>query len=151
MTASPRLPVGARIALPAPPNPFKEKYTTKVFSAPKTQAPHSTGKEEARGSIPKACFQEKKKENTYTPKRLQGICRGPLRAVSVYRFWPPKNPSPFPVVGNVTAALVRFFAACQGWAGLQCPVRGQRIITVQGDICVNFSERSATALVALKR
>ena len=29
-----------------------------------------------------------KKENTYTPKRLQGVCGGPLRAALVYRFWP---------------------------------------------------------------
>ena len=41
------------------------------------------------GVFPKACFKGKKKENTYTPKRLQGVCGGPLRAVLVYRFWPP--------------------------------------------------------------
>ena len=37
----------------------------------------------------KACFQGKKKENTYTPKRLQGVCGGPFRGVLVYRFWSP--------------------------------------------------------------
>ena len=37
----------------------------------------------------KPCFQGKTKENTYTPKSLQGGCEGPLRAVLVYRFWPP--------------------------------------------------------------
>ena len=39
----------------------------------------------------KACFQGKKKENTYTPKSLRGGCWGPLRAVLVYRFWPPMS------------------------------------------------------------
>ena len=43
------------------------------------------------GVYPKPGFQGKKKENTYTPKRLQGVRGGPLRAVLVYRFWPPKN------------------------------------------------------------
>ena len=39
----------------------------------------------------KACFQGKKKENTYTPKRLQGVYGRPLRAALVYRFLSPKK------------------------------------------------------------
>ena len=41
------------------------------------------------GVYQRACFQGKKKENTYTPKSLQGVRGGPLRAALVYRFWPP--------------------------------------------------------------
>ena len=60
-----------------------------MFSALKTQVPRQAKKR--FGVYPKACFQGKKKENAYTPKSLQGVCGGPLRAVLVYRFWPPKN------------------------------------------------------------
>ena len=59
----------------------------KVSSALKTQAPQQAKKR--FGVYQKACFQAKKKENTYTPKSLQGVCGGPLRAVLVHRFWPP--------------------------------------------------------------
>ena len=58
-----------------------------MFSALKTQVPQQAKKR--LGVHQKACFQGKKKENTYTPKSLQGVCGGPLRAVLVYRFWPP--------------------------------------------------------------
>ena len=63
------------------------KYTPKVFSALKTQVPQQA----KRGLVytKKLVFKGKKKENTYTPKSLQGVCGGPLRAVLVYRFWPP--------------------------------------------------------------
>ena len=66
-----------------------KKCTPKVFSALKTQVPQQAKKR--FGVYRKACFQGKKKENTYTPKSLQGGCWGPLRAVLVYRFWPPKR------------------------------------------------------------
>ena len=65
-----------------------KKYTPKVFSALKTQVPQQAKKR--FGVYQKACFQGKKKENTYTPKSLQGGFWGPLRAALVYRFWPPK-------------------------------------------------------------
>ena len=63
------------------------KYTPKVFSALKTQVPQQAKKR--FGVYQKACLQGRKKENTYTPKNLQGVCGEPLRAVLVYRFWPP--------------------------------------------------------------
>ena len=62
-----------------------EKYTPKVFSALKTQVPQQAKKR--FGVYQKACFQGKKKENTYTPKSLQGGCGGPLRAALVYRLF----------------------------------------------------------------
>ena len=61
-----------------------KKYTPKVFSALKTQVPQQAKKR--FGVYQKACFQGKKKENTYTPKSLQGVCGGPLRAVLVCNF-----------------------------------------------------------------
>ena len=67
-----------------------KKYTPKVFSALKTRVP-----QQAKTSLvytKKLVFNGKngtEKENTYTPKRLSGICGGPLRAVLVYRFWAP--------------------------------------------------------------
>ena len=65
---------------------------TKVFSALKTQVPQQA--KNRFGVYQKACFQGKKKgpekETTYTPKRLPGVCGGPLRIVLVYRFWAPK-------------------------------------------------------------
>ena len=64
-----------------------QKYTPKVFSGLKIQVPQQAKKR--FGVYPKASFQGKKKENTYTPKSLQGVCGGPLRAVLVYRLWPP--------------------------------------------------------------
>ena len=64
-----------------------KKYTPKVFSALKTQVSQQAKKR--FGVYQKAYFQGKKKENTYTPKRLQGVCGRPLRAVLVYRFLPP--------------------------------------------------------------
>ena len=64
-----------------------KKYTPEVCSALKTQVPQQAKKR--FGVYQKACFQWKKKENTYTPKSLQGVCMGPLRTVLVYRFWPP--------------------------------------------------------------
>ena len=66
-----------------------KKYTPLLFSARKTQVPQQAKKR--LGVYQKACFQGKKKENTYTPKRLQGVCGGPLRGALVYRFWPPKK------------------------------------------------------------
>ena len=64
-----------------------KKYPPKVFSALKTQVPRQAKKR--FGVYQKACFQGKQKENTYTPKGLQGVCGGPLRAALVYRFSPP--------------------------------------------------------------
>ena len=59
-----------------------EKVCTKgVFSSENSSA--STGRKKF-GVYQKACFQGKKKENTYTPKRLQGVCGGPLHGVLVY-------------------------------------------------------------------
>ena len=58
-----------------------------MFSALKTQVPRQAKKR--FGVYQKACFQGEQKENTYTPKSLQGVCGGPLRTVLVYRFWPP--------------------------------------------------------------
>ena len=58
-----------------------------MFSALKTQVPQQAKKR--FGVYQKACSQGKKKENTYTPKSLQGVCGGPLRAILVYRFLPP--------------------------------------------------------------
>ena len=66
-----------------------KKYTPKGFSALKTQAPQQAKKD--FGVYQKACFQGKRRKNAYTPKSLQGVCGGPLRAVLVYRFWPPIN------------------------------------------------------------
>ena len=42
----------------------------------KSQVPQQAKKR--FGVYQKPCFQGKKKENTYTPKRLQGVCGGPL-------------------------------------------------------------------------
>ena len=64
----------------------KKVYTKGVFSSENSSA--STGKKRF-GVYQKACFQGKRKEITYTPKSLQGVCGGPLRAALVYRFWPP--------------------------------------------------------------
>ena len=83
------------VRLYAPPVPCscrklgrREKtYTPKVCSALKTQVPQPA--KQRFGVYQKACFQGKEKENTCTPKSLQGVCGGPLRAVLVYRFWPP--------------------------------------------------------------
>ena len=49
-----------------------KKYTPKVFSAVKTQVLQQAKK----GLVytKKLVFKGKKKENTYTPKRLQGVC-----------------------------------------------------------------------------
>ena len=58
-----------------------KKYTPKVFSALKIQVPQQAKKR--FGVYQKACFQGKKRENTCTPKSLQGGCWGPLRAVLV--------------------------------------------------------------------
>ena len=66
-----------------------KKYTPKVFSALKTQAAQQA--KQGFGVYRKACFQRKRRKNAYTPKSLQGVCGGPLRAVLVYRFWPPKR------------------------------------------------------------
>ena len=60
------------------------KYTPKVFSALKTQVSRQAKKR--FGVYPKPCSQEKKKENAYTLKSLQGVCGGPLRTVLLYRF-----------------------------------------------------------------
>ena len=62
-------------------------YTKGVFSSENSSA--STGKKEVWCIPKKLVFKGKRKENTYTPKSLQGACGGPLRAVLVYRFWPP--------------------------------------------------------------
>ena len=68
----------------------EKTYTPKVFSALKTQVPQQAKKRFA--VYQKACFQGRKKENTYTPKSLQGVCGGLLRAVLVNRFCgPPKE------------------------------------------------------------
>ena len=68
-----------------------KKKTPKVFSALKTQVPQQAKKQV--WCIPKSLFSREKEgtknENTYAPKRLPGVCGGPLRAVLVYRFWPP--------------------------------------------------------------
>ena len=64
----------------------KKVYTKGVFSSENASA--STGNKEV-WCIPKSSFSREKKENTYTPKSLQGVFGGPLRAVLVYRFWPP--------------------------------------------------------------
>ena len=64
----------------------KKFFTKGVFSSENSSA--STGKREV-WCIPKSLFSREKEENTYTPKSLQGVCGGPLRAVLVYRFWPP--------------------------------------------------------------
>ena len=61
----------------------------KVFPALKTQVPQQSKKR--FGVYQRACFHREKKENTYTPKSLQGVCGGPLRAALVYGFWPPKE------------------------------------------------------------
>ena len=64
----------------------KTVYTKGVFSSENSSA--STGKK--RGLVyTKKPVSREKKENTYTPKSLQGVCGGPLRAALVYRFWPP--------------------------------------------------------------
>ena len=72
-------------------------YTKVVFSSENSSS--STGKREV-WCIPKSLFSREKKENTYTPKRLQGVCGGPLRGVLVYRFWPPKIKSDSKVQGR---------------------------------------------------
>ena len=66
----------------------KKVFTKGVFGSENWST--STSKKEVC-VCRKACFQGKKKENTYTPKSLQGVCGGPLRAALVYIFWPPKN------------------------------------------------------------
>ena len=69
----------------------KKVYTKGVFSSENPSA--STGKNEV-WCVPKSLSsREKEKEYTYTPKSLQGVCGGPLRAVLVYRFWPAKKDS----------------------------------------------------------
>ena len=60
----------------------------KVFSALRTQVPQQAKKEV--WCVPKSLFsREKEGKYIYTPKSLPGVCAGPLRAVLVYRFWPP--------------------------------------------------------------
>ena len=67
-----------------------KKYTPKVFSALKLKC---LNRQEKRfGVYQKASFQGKEKENTYTPKSLQGVCGERFRAVLVYRFRPPNFP-----------------------------------------------------------
>ena len=63
-------------------------YTKGVLSSENSSP--LTGKKEV-WCIPKSLFSREKKENAYTPKSLQGVCGGPLRAVLVYRFWPPSS------------------------------------------------------------
>ena len=70
-----------------------KKYTPKVLSAVKLTCLNR----QKRGLVytKKLVFKGKKKENTYTPKNLQGGCWGPFRAVLVHRFWP--HNAKFPV------------------------------------------------------
>ena len=134
MTASPRLPVGARIALSVPPNPCKVKkkkkktrrentYTPKLFSAQKTQVPQQAKKR--FGVYQKLVFKRKRRKIHIHQTGFKVFVGDPFVQHRCIDFGLLKTLH-LPVVGNVTAALVRFFAACQGWAGLQCPVRGQR-------------------------
>ena len=62
-------------------------YTKGVFSSADSSA--SAGKEKGGLVYTKKLVLKGKKENTYTPKSLQGVCGEPLRAVLAYRFWPP--------------------------------------------------------------
>ena len=65
----------------------KKVYTKGVFSSENSKC---LNRQEKRfGVYQKACFQGKKKENTYTPKSLQGVCGERFRAALVYRFRPP--------------------------------------------------------------
>ena len=65
-----------------------KKYTPKGFSALKTQVPQQAKKR--FGVYQKACFQGRRKENTHTHQRaFKVFVWEPLRAVLVYRFWPP--------------------------------------------------------------
>ena len=59
-----------------------------MFSVLKSRVPQQARKR--FGVYQKACFQGEKQQNTHTPKRLQGVCGGPLRAALVHRFWPRK-------------------------------------------------------------
>ena len=62
----------------------------------------------------KLVFKRKKKENTFTPKSLQGVCGGPLRTVLVYRFWPP----------NISASIILWTSRCfdrQAFGCWGCP------------------------------
>ena len=59
-------------------NRREKAYTKGVFSSENSSA--STGKTEV-WCIPKSLFSREKKEKTYTPKSLPGVCGGPLRRV----------------------------------------------------------------------
>ena len=59
----------------------KKVHAKGVFSSEKIQVPQQAKKR--FGVYQKACFQGQKKENTYTPKSLQGVCGEPLRAILV--------------------------------------------------------------------
>ena len=81
-----------------------------MFSALKTQVPQEA--KDKFAVYQKPCFQGKKKENTYTPKRFQGVRGAPLRAVLVYRFWPPIfNSIRGPSLSSLVRHVTRHFAA----------------------------------------
>ena len=71
----------------------KKVYTKGAFISE-----NSTGKKRF-GVYQEACFQGKMK-NIFidTPKSLQGVCGGPLRAALVHRFWPPNCMHKVPIL-----------------------------------------------------
>ena len=95
-------------------NPKIAQNTPKVFSALRTRVSQQAKKR--FGVYQKACFQGKKKENTYTPKSLQGGCWGPLRTALVYRFWPLKRvpKPPFLAGGHGRNKVVYFLSSLRG-------------------------------------
>ena len=92
----------------------KNLVYTKVLSALRTQAPQQAKKR--FGVYQKACFQGKRRQNVYTPKSLRGVCEGPLRAVLVYRFWPPIFSLVFFLL-RISLVFLSFSAYFQGGPG----------------------------------
>ena len=62
-------------------------YTKGVLSSENSSA--STGKQKGFGVYQTDCCQGKRRTKTFTPKSLPSVCGGSLRAMFVYRFWPP--------------------------------------------------------------
>ena len=128
-----------------------KKYTPKVSSALKTQVPQQAKKR--FGVYQKACLQGKKKENTYTPKRPQGVRGGPLCAVLVYRFWPPTGMfSSFAFLAQMPRTEGVFSGGCHPSVGLNFGLKCLQLVLFHTNVHlsnVNFVLRDVSALLNL--
>ena len=83
-----RHPLNPHLLQPHLRQPNLRKYTQKLFSALKSQVPQQA-KEQVWCIHENLVFRGKRRKRHIRQRGLQGVRGGPLRAVLVYRFWPP--------------------------------------------------------------